>query len=819
MKKQIKKVVKPFLKPLLNRLSQLDERIKILEQNNYITEINSICTQQTLQFAPLEYELKKVSDEFQLYSQKSDVLFQELKQNSFNKVENIFYYHGGSGNHGCEALLRTICDINGFDASKNLLFSYQPQEDYKFSIPNIIEQIYLSKLDSSELGDYTYKNGTIAFSIGGDNYCGYDYCTKNLACYNRKFNEKGAVTALIGCSIEPDVLDHHEVLDDLEQFSLITARESITYEALLEHGISRNVHLVPDSAFTLKVIEKPLPIGFKKGRTIGINVSDLVQSYDSITYDNYKNLISYILDNTDYHIAFIPHVVQSFNDDLKILKRLHREFSQSDRVCFIPECNCMELKGYISRCNMFIGARTHASIAAYSTCVPTLVLGYSVKSKGIAKDLFGTYDNYVLSVHDLEHDDDLVKSFQWLDQNQHNIKEHLEQIMPEYIKRCYELKPLIDKIRYREPQLLLAPSSKCSGCGLCVNVCPKKCISMEYNDKGFLEPVIDYTKCIHCNLCKQKCNSLKDGPSIQPIYSYAAQAKDDNIRKNSSSGGIFSLLAGYIIKNNGVVFGASSTAEGKVKHISISKLKDISKLRGSKYVQSDVRTSYQEVKKYLKDGKKVLFTGTPCQIKALKTYLGYDDVNLFCVDVICHGVSSPVLYEKYLSELEEKHQSKIKSFDFRNKSQGWVNFSVKICFENGEVIEESLRDNIYMKAFLKNLNLRESCFQCNSNNFRSNSDMTIGDYWGVDILYPNHEHFSDDLGTSLIMVHSQKGSLLFEKIKTEMYYMNADIEKTIPYNSCIVSSVMKNERYEEFWNSFMSSDVLTLLQDYRDEVQ
>ena len=797
MKQQIKKMIKPFAKPILNRFEQVNSHIDFIEST-------------------LEEKTKELEETYKSKIEMVQNQIEENRQNTINSVKNIFYYHGGSGNHGCEALLRTIIDINQFNPEEKALYSYRQEEDYQFKISTLIHHIYSSNLDAQEVHLH-FNPGTIAFSVGGDNYCGYDWGTKRLARYNQKFNQNGAITALIGCSIEPDVLQHQEVLDDLEQFSLITARESITYDALVKHGITKNTHLIPDSAFTLEAIEKPLPLHFVEGKTVGINVSSLVQGYDPITYDNYCNLIQYMIDHTNYQIALIPHVVQSFNDDLKILSKLYRKFSHTNRLCFIQNCNCMELKGYIKRCTMFIGARTHSTIAAYSSCVPTLVLGYSVKSKGIAKDLFGTYDHYVLSVHDLKTPQDLVKHFKWLDQHQQEIRSHLHEIMPEYIKRCYELQKEVENTRKKyTSQPLLASRNSCTGCEACKSICPKHCIKMITNDKGFLEPQIDYKKCIHCNLCKQICPVLKEKISIRPDESYAVQAMDDHVRQDSSSGGVFTLLAEEIIQKGGTVFGAAMMEDCTVKHVMVNDSKNLSKLRGSKYVQSEIGTIYLEVKKKLKEGL-VLFSGTPCQVAGLKAFLQEDNCNLYCVDVVCHGVPSPTIFKCYLQELEEKYHDKIIDVNFRYKDYSWVDFHIRIQFQNGKIINEPIRENSYMAAFLSNLILRPSCFECRFQNFCSSADITIGDYWGIENIHQDDEKLLDDKGTTFVMIQNSKGKQLFDRVKKRVYCVETDIDKAIPYNRCLTNSVVPHTKYEEFWSELELTKVNDILRKYLEE--
>ncbi|MBQ8795842.1 MAG: polysaccharide pyruvyl transferase family protein [Clostridia bacterium] len=384
--------------------------------------------------------------------------------------KTIFYAHAGSGNHGCEAIVRSSQQILG---NKVILFSKNIDQDiyYKLNvvISNIIEEdnisfskysyrgllsrIHTKLTGSINQGIYFQKKkmfdsvdkGDVAFSVGGDNYC-YPG-TEILAALNYCFKKKKSKTVLWGCSVEPDLLNDKQIAKDISRYDLITARESISYNALKE--VNANTVLVSDPAFVLNKVDLPLPNNWKEGNTIGINVSPLVMDSSNnpeLVYESFVNLIQFIINDTDCNIALIPHVVWESNDDRKVLNKLYDRFENTDRVTMIQDHNCMELKGYISRCRFFVGARTHATIAAYSTCVPTLVLGYSIKSIGIAKDLFGTSDNYVLPVQSLSDTMELVDSFKWLMDNEHNIKNHLIKVMPEYRERAYIGKKAIENL-------------------------------------------------------------------------------------------------------------------------------------------------------------------------------------------------------------------------------------------------------------------------------------------------------------------------------------------------------------------------------------
>lgn len=370
--------------------------------------------------------------------------------------KKIFYAHAGSGNHGCEAIVRASAKILGDDI---VLYSIRPEEDEryglnafvrsiehdkdlivrKYSLPWLLSRVQTKLTGSIDRAIYNRKKamfdavrpGDIAFSIGGDNYCypGTDV----LAAQNSLFRKKGAKTVLWGCSVEPELLKNPAVAKDLASYDFVVARESISYAAL--KTVNPNTVLVPDPAFTLERKDLPLPEGWIEGRMIGVNASPLILQNGQngqLVLDAYKALIRRILSTTDCSVALIPHVVWKENDDRIPLKLLQDAFRDTGRVILLEDHNCMELKGYIARCRMFIGARTHATIAAYSSCVPTLVLGYSVKSRGIARDLFGTEEHYVIPVQGMTAPNALTEGFDWLMENETQIRSYLERIMPKY---------------------------------------------------------------------------------------------------------------------------------------------------------------------------------------------------------------------------------------------------------------------------------------------------------------------------------------------------------------------------------------------------
>ena len=380
------------------------------------------------------------------------------------------YGHGGSENHGCEAIVRTTAHLLRVPMT---LFSSHPEQDRKYGVdalydlqedsdilyPRGSREWFLAAVQTKLTGkvDLTMRfrkkallagaeKGDVFLSVGGDNYC---YAgTDLIAATNRNLRKKGVKTVLWGCSVEPELLTQPDVAKDIAGYDLITARETISYEALKK--VNPNTVLVADPAFTLERKDLPLPEGWMDGKMIGINASPLILQSGKdgqLVLDAYKKLIQRILDTTDCSVALIPHVVCEHNDDRIPLKILFDAFAETGRVILLEDHNCMELKGYIARCRMFIGARTHATIAAYSSCVPTLVLGYSVKSRGIARDLFGTEENYVIPVQGMTDPDALANGFDWLASHEAMIRQRLTLSMPEYITHAHAGIPDLVKMR------------------------------------------------------------------------------------------------------------------------------------------------------------------------------------------------------------------------------------------------------------------------------------------------------------------------------------------------------------------------------------
>lgn len=343
----------------------------------------------------------------------------------------------------------------------------------------------------------------------------------------------------------------------------------------------------------------------------------------------------------------------------------------------------------------------------------------------------------------------------------------------------------------------------CVGCSACVNRCPVHCITMLEDEEGFLYPEVIAERCINCGLCEKACPVLNIPEHQSVLTVYGCKNNDKEIRLTSSSGGMFTVLAEHILAKGGMVFGAAFDEKWQVHHIAVHDSTELKKIRGSKYVQSFIGCTYNEAEKLLKKGSYVLYSGTPCQIAGLKRFLGKEYDNLYTVDVVCHGIPSPMIYRKQLAEAEAVTGSAIKLVCFRDKQDGWKRGHLVFQTATG-VISKSKQESPYMRLFLAGVSVRPSCPQCHYNNQHSSADLTIADYWGVDKQFP---YYDDDQGVTLVLVNNEKGQQLFENIKSRISYIETDFDKGSRYNYAITKRTAAHPRREEF---FANNDKHTL---------
>lgn len=655
--------------------------------------------------------------------------------------------HGGSGNHGCEALARTVVDLlrQAEPDCRITLYTYHLPEDRRYLSDLPVELCGLRRLPG-KLSPYNLyyhlcrvlhrpvsklpltrefrrlvAESDLVVAIGGDNYCykmGQGYYE-----LDRFIRSQGKKYVLLGCSIEPEDLKKG-LGRHLALFDCITVRERISYDAMQRAGLL-NLVQAADSAFLLPAAEpEELPAGFRPELAVGLNFSPMVISNEKVsgmTLENFKELALYILKRTDLQLALIPHVVWRDSDDRRALEHLRAALSgYEDRVFMIPDMGARELKGVISRLQFFIGARTHATIAAYSSCVPTLTLGYSVKARGIAADLFGTEQGYVLPVQDLSRPDQLLQAFKPLFARREELRSLLKARMPAY--------------RLSEGALLTA---------------------------------------------------LKNVIARPELEAFAARAEEERVRDLGSSGGVFGLLGAQTIARGGRVVAAGFDEHLRLRHAAADTPEALRPLCGSKYVVSDLAPAIPLVREAVAQGREVLFAGTPCQAAAIRAAFGREPL-LRIVEVVCHGTPLPEVFDAYKGQLEKQYGAKLVSWNFRDKRLGWSRHSTAAVFDNGSEYTAPFDQDPYMQLFLHNLTLREPCYDCRHKR-NSAADLTIGDFWGLRHYAPE---LDDNKGVTLAIVRTPEGKALLEQAQglTLRPVTLAGMEK---YNACLFTSVQR----------------------------
>ncbi len=354
---------------------------------------------------------------------------------------------------------------------------------------------------------------------------------------------------------------------------------------------------------------------------------------------------------------------------------------------------------------------------------------------------------------------------------------------------------------------------QCTGCTACAAACPKSCIVMRRDDEGFLYPYVDETQCIQCNVCEEICPVSSSAPVAKAtaVTAYAAVNKNETVRMNSSSGGVFTLIAEYVLDKGGIVFGAALDDELQIEHIGVENKTELQRLQGSKYVQSRIGNTYRRAKEQLKAGRLVLYTGTPCQISGLQAYLRKDYDNLICQDMICHGVPSPAVWERYVAHRQEAASSKAEKVLFRQKRSGWKTYSVQFDFADNSKYAQPFIKDPYMQCFLADLCLRPSCYMCHFKGKHRPSDFTLADFWGIENVLPVMD---DDKGTSLVFVHTEKAAAVFEEISNNLIVKQVDSDAAIANNPSMLRSSARPANRERFMRDIRSDDFGRVVNKY-----
>lgn len=351
---------------------------------------------------------------------------------------------------------------------------------------------------------------------------------------------------------------------------------------------------------------------------------------------------------------------------------------------------------------------------------------------------------------------------------------------------------------------------ECCGCSACASICTKHCITMKEDNEGFLYPQVDLNTCINCGLCEKVCNELHPYDSRVPLQVFAAINENEEVRLRSSSGGIFYILAEKTIREGGIVFGARFDEKWQVVIDYADDIKGVVAFMGSKYVQARIDKAYVNAKRFLVEGRQVLFSGTPCQVAGLHKFLRKSYSNLITVDFICHGTPSPKVWGMYLDEVIKKSQ-RISRVEFRNKEKGWKKFCFNLKYnedDNTISLLSPYSENHYMKAFLSDIILRPSCYACKAKACSSLSDITIADFWGIETVFPEMD---DDKGTGLVFVNTESGKAFLDLSQMKVCETTYDRIKSL--NSACYQSTLANPNRKTFFKRLGNEDLIPLIKD------
>lgn len=359
----------------------------------------------------------------------------------------------------------------------------------------------------------------------------------------------------------------------------------------------------------------------------------------------------------------------------------------------------------------------------------------------------------------------------------------------------------------------LADKESCTGCTACVNICPNQCLRMYADENGFLRPKLVFSdKCVNCTACRSVCPVLNPKEKLEEkTVSYAAYTKNEKIRKESSSGGIFSEIAIFVINQGGIVFGATYDKDYTVKHVFVDNEKQLEQLRGAKYVQSRLNNCFNKIRYFLEEGRFVLFSGLPCQVAGLKSFLNKEYDKLICIDFVCHGVPSPLVWSEYVKYRAKKdNNGKFPQFiNLRSKKSGWsrYQYSNLFSYEDGKNYYCLSGEDLFMRLFVNDYISRKSCANCEFKGYNRISDITLGDFWGVWEIAPEMD---DDKGTSILLLHTEKGVKYFNHIRENLIYKSVTLEQASQQNPSMLKSSVENEKKDEVLKIIRNGDIYKL---------
>ncbi|WP_095173934.1 MULTISPECIES: polysaccharide pyruvyl transferase family protein [Blautia] len=577
-------------------------------------------------------------------------------------------------------------------------------------------------------------NYGIAKNLGFNHYFDFVQDDKRKISYASSFGHAVSFTP-------PEAIS--EVTRLFHRFDAISVREYDAVQVLKnEFGVE-----------AVQVLDPVFLVGAKEYETI---------LEEANVKENDRYLLAYILDPTPEIRESLLYAAQKKNLKLIVLLDGRGDFKKNKEIINLPNIvenlNALDWLWYFRNAEFVITDSCHG--ASFSLIFKKTFICIANRRRGISRfeslvDLFRIRERLIYDPIQIQKSDLLSIDIDY---------KQIEKILEMECTRSKKWLKEALSLEKKEIQNISCVSKKeCCGCGACYNVCPVEAIDMVYDDEGFLYPKINEEKCIHCKKCMKAC------PSISPVYDnnlepacYAAYGNDE-IREKSSSGGIFSLVAEEILKQGGAICGAAFDEDFRLEQKVIYSQEEMSDLRGSKYIQSNTKKTYLEIKKVLNNGQPALYVGCPCQVAGLKSYLGKDYENLFTIDLLCHGGPSPKAFEKYLDEVHGK--KKIKSVGFRDKDYfGWST-EMTVKYSNGDVYRKLRSEDLFYRAFLPCLSVRPHCQVCNYAQLPRQGDFTLGDFWGVAKYNPA---FTDGKGTSIVSVNSQKGSCMLAEIRNKL---------------------------------------------------
>lgn len=588
-------------------------------------------------------------------------------------------------------------------------------------------------------------------------------------------------------SIARNRLSPHEkeiICPLLELFDYISVREK-TAKKILDSCLKRPVTETLDPVLMLTADEWSKMAAKKNKETVPYVLAFFFS--DSLHYRQY---IERYCKSKGMNLKFIPFAAQYIKNDQKgDCERLYdigpREFISlfMEAVCIFTDSFHGSAFSIIFKKNFWVLERDKNNRVSKNSRL------YDLLDKFKLTDRLIKNPEMILSIADKEID---FKNIDGL------LKEYREQSL----KFLYKAIGKSDDSCLTEGKTIeYVSKDNCSGCGLCTSVCPQKSITLEYDEQGFMYPIIDKSLCTECGICLKTClkkNVLSKSETL--CNSYIGYNKNEKERSDSSSGGIFCEIAKLVLKNNGVVYGAAFDKNWIVRHIRVSDDKCLKKIMRSKYVQSDISAVYSTIEQDLKNGLYVLFSGTPCQVAAVKALAEKNriDSNLILIDFICHGVPSPGIWKSYLKYVTEGKD--IQEVNFRDKNHnGWHDYYFHIKYGNNSQLNESHEINAFMRTFLSDCNLRLSCYSCKFKDSNYMSDITLGDAWKIEKDKPE---WADDKGTSFFVVRSKKGAMLLKQLSDTVAYVETEYKLWTKLNPSIINAANFNLRRDSFFQQY-----------------